>query len=181
MRSGPPRGATASLEVTITPDMTARIADREIHAVYGTVALVAHIEQVCRGLLEPHLEPDEEGVGSRVEVAHHAPVPVGETVSIVATVAVVDPTRLVCEVTVRHNDSIVARGSFEQRTVDRDTFGAQVEERRTASGGHRPVSHGNPDDEAGAGVGGLVGDVATVEFDELTHDGESEPGAGRRP
>ena len=131
MRSGPPRGATASLDVTITPAMTAMIGGREIHAVYGTVPLVGHIEEVCRGLLEPHLEPDEEGVGVSLDVTHHAPVPVGETVSVVATVAAVDPTRLVCEVAVRHAGAIVARGSFEQRTVRRETFRSQIEVRRT--------------------------------------------------
>jgi predicted thioesterase len=56
---------------------------------------------------------------------------VGETVSVVATVAAVDPTRLVCEVAVRHAGGIVARGSFEQRTVQRETFRSQIEVRRT--------------------------------------------------
>ena len=132
MRPGPPRGATASLEVTVTPDMTARIAGREIHAVYGTVALVAHMEQVCRSVLEPHLEDGEEGVGARIELLHRAPVPVGETISLVATVATVGHTTLTCEVLVRHGGTVVARGSFEQHIVRIDDFLAEIEARRTA-------------------------------------------------
>jgi fluoroacetyl-CoA thioesterase len=107
---GPARGATATLEVTVTPDMSARVADREIHPVYGTGALVGHIEQVCRELLVPHLGAGEEGVGASLEVHHRAPVPVGESVTLVATVAAVGPTKLVCEVIARHAGAMVARG-----------------------------------------------------------------------
>lgn len=132
MRPGPPRGATASLEVTVTSDMTARVDGREIHAVYGTVPLVAHVEQVCRALLEPHLEEGEEGVGARIELLHRAPVPVGATVSLVATVASVTPDSLTCEVLVRQDGSVVARGSFEQRIVPIDAFLAEIDARGPA-------------------------------------------------
>jgi fluoroacetyl-CoA thioesterase len=130
MRPGPPRGETATLEVTVTPDMTARVAGEEVHPVYGTAALVGHVEEVCRQLLVPHLEAGEEGVGAAIEVHHRAPVPVGETVTLVATVASVGPTTLVCEVLARHGGTLVARGSFEQRVVPLETFRAEVEARR---------------------------------------------------
>lgn len=130
MRPGPPRGETITLEVEVDAAMSARVADREIHPVYGTVPLVAHIEQVCRLLLEPHLEPGEEGVGVDLSVLHRAPVPIGERVTLTATVASVGPTRLVCEVIARHRGTMVARGSFEQRIVDRERFAAEVEARR---------------------------------------------------
>jgi fluoroacetyl-CoA thioesterase len=130
MRPGPPRGATASLEVTVTPDMTARVGSREIHPVYGTVALVGHVEQLCRTIIEPHLEAGEEGVGSRIELLHRAPVPVGATLTLVATVATVAPTTLVCEVLARHEGVIVARGSFEQRVVRLTEFDAEIAARR---------------------------------------------------
>jgi fluoroacetyl-CoA thioesterase len=132
MRPGPPRGATATLEVTVTSEMTARVAGEEIHPVYGTAALVAHIEQVCRELLVPHLEPGEEGVGASIEVHHRAPVPVGASIVLEAAVASVGPTKLVCEVLARHAGALVARGSFEQRVVMLDTFEAEIEARRTA-------------------------------------------------
>lgn len=135
MRPGPPRGATATLDVTVTPDMTARVDGREIHPVYGTTALVAHVEAVCRRLLEPHLEPGEEGVVERVELLHRSPVAVGERVSLVATVASVQPTSLVCEVVVRQAGTIVARGSLEQRLVRTEEFHAEAEQRRLAHDG----------------------------------------------
>ena len=134
MRPGPARGTTLDDTFVVTPEMTAQIAGREIHPVYGTGALVADIERLCRQLLEPHLEPGEEGVGVRLEVLHRAPVPIGETVTLTATVASVGPSSLVCEVVGKHGGTIVARGSFEQGLVDLETFRAEAEARRAGDG-----------------------------------------------
>lgn len=131
MRVGPPRGATATLEVTVTPDMAAIVAGERIHPVYGTTAMIGHMEQVARSLLVPHLEAGEEGVGAGVDLMHRAPVPVGEDVVLTATVATVTSGKLVCEVIVRHGTTIVARGSVEQRVVTLDAFRAEVDARRT--------------------------------------------------
>jgi fluoroacetyl-CoA thioesterase len=163
MRPGPPRGATATLEVTVTPDMTARIDGQEIHPVYGTGALVAHIEQVCRELLVPHLEPGQEGVGASIDVHHRAPVPVGETVVLVATVATVGPTKLVCEVLARHAGTMIARGSFEQRVVTVDDFRGEIEARRSA--GQRSSAAADrtvPDTSPETPSGSVAGSVASA-------------------
>lgn len=132
MRPGPARGETVTLEVTVTSDMTARVGDDEIHPVYGTGALVQHIEEVCRGLLVPHLEEGEEGVGYAIEATHRAPVPVGARIVLTASVARVGPRQLICEVLVRHGTALVARGSFEQRIVSRDAFRDEISERAAA-------------------------------------------------
>lgn len=126
MRPGPARGDTESIEIVVTDDMTATVGGREIHPIYGTGALVAHIEEVCRALLEPHLEPDEEGVGYRIEAVHASPATVGTKLTVTATVADVGPQRLLCEVAVRDGTRRVANGSFEQRVVDREDFAADL-------------------------------------------------------
>lgn len=134
MRPGPARGETATLEVEVTPDMTARVDDAEIHPVYGTAALVQHMEQVCRQILVPHLEDGEEGVGYSIEATHRAPIPVGARIVLTATVAKVGPGSLVCEVIVRDGPALVARGSFEQRIVPLADFRSRVAERAVTPG-----------------------------------------------
>jgi fluoroacetyl-CoA thioesterase len=133
MRPGPPRGETATLEVTVTESMTAQVGGQQIHPVYGTAALVQHVEEVSRQLLVPHLEPGEEGVGYQIEVTHRAPVPVGAKLVLTAEVAQVGAQRLTCEVIVRHGTHLVARGSFEQRVVNRDDFEAEVAASKAAT------------------------------------------------
>jgi fluoroacetyl-CoA thioesterase len=125
MHPGPARGARASMTVTVTDDMTARFEHEEVHPVYGTAALVRHMEQVSRQLLKPHLEEGEEGVGVRIEVAHREPVPVGAAVELEATVATVNPHQLVTDVLVRSAGRVVAHGVFEQAVVDLESWRAQ--------------------------------------------------------
>jgi fluoroacetyl-CoA thioesterase len=131
MRPGPPRGESVARTLRIAPEMSARVGGREIHPVYGTTALVAHVEELCRAVLEPHLEDGEEAVGAAIELKHRQPVPVGEEVDLVVTVASVGRDRLVCELLVRHRGAPVARGSFEQRIVSQAAFDAEVAARRT--------------------------------------------------
>jgi hypothetical protein len=47
--------------ITVTDAMTARFADEMVHPVYGTAALVRHMEQVSRRLLVPGAANDTEG------------------------------------------------------------------------------------------------------------------------
>ena len=131
MRPGPPRGAAATHDVVVTPDMAAHAVESAPVAVCGTAALCHLVERICREMLEPHLESEEEGVGAALELAYRVPVPVGETMNLTATVAVVGPTKLVCEVLVRHAGQNVARGSFEQQVVPSSTLRQEVEGRRT--------------------------------------------------
>jgi fluoroacetyl-CoA thioesterase len=114
------------MSVTVTEEMTARFDDEAVHPVYGTAALVRHMEQVSRRLLKPHLEQGEEGVGVRLETQQRAPVPVGETVELEATVASVDPRRLVTDVLVRSGGRIVAHGVFEQAVVELEAWRAEA-------------------------------------------------------
>lgn len=118
MDPGPPLGAAATLVVTVTEAMTARFDDEDVHPVYGTAALVQHVEQVSRRLLVDHLGPGEEGVGARIEVVHRAPVPVGDSVELVATVTAVTPRQLRTEVVARSRGREVASARFDQAVVD---------------------------------------------------------------
>jgi fluoroacetyl-CoA thioesterase len=114
----PEVGATASMTITVTEDLTARFDDEAVHPVYGTAALVRHLEQVSRRLLVPAREPGEEGVGARIAVRQVAPVPIGGEVELIATVTAASRRRLVTAVVARHRGAVVAEGEFEQVCVD---------------------------------------------------------------
>ncbi len=124
MRPGPPRGATATLSVTVDEPVAA--GGDGAPATYTTVALTRDVEQVCRQLLTPHLDADEVAVGVRLELLHRSPVPVGARVELTATVASVRPTEVTCEVLARHLGAIVARASLEQRVLTTTAFAAEV-------------------------------------------------------
>jgi hypothetical protein len=47
MRNRPRIGDQVGHEVTVGPEMTARLFDREIHHVYGTAWMVRHVEEAA--------------------------------------------------------------------------------------------------------------------------------------
>lgn len=122
MRPGPPRGTTASLHIDVTDAMCASVGGRQTYPVYGTRALLENMDQVCRHILEPHLEAGEQAIDAAVEVRHREPVPVGARVALDATVATVEPTRIVVEVLVRYQGRVVARGTLEQELVRTEDY-----------------------------------------------------------
>ncbi len=126
MQIGPARGETATLDVLVTPEMSPATANGGTVPIYGTVAMVDHMQQVCRQLLAGHLEPGEDAIGEQVDVSHRQHAPVGAEVTLTATVAEVRPQRLKCEVLVRQGGRLVARGSVEQQVVRVEDLRAQL-------------------------------------------------------
>jgi predicted thioesterase len=122
----PEVGATAAMTVTVTDGMTARFDDEDVHPVYGTAALVRHMEQVSRRLLVGLREPGEEGVGAELSVRQMAPVPVGEEVELVATITAGTRRRMVTSVEARHLGEVVATGTFTQVTVNLAAWRARL-------------------------------------------------------
>ena len=120
----PSVGETAELEITVTPEMTARLFDREIHPVYGTQWMVRHVEESGRLLVERHLQPTEDATGYAIELRHERPARVGDVVVVEARVVHADARECVTEHEVRGPDGkVVGRARFVQRYVPRGAPG----------------------------------------------------------
>jgi predicted thioesterase len=120
----PSVGETAELDITVTPEMTARLFDREIHPVYGTQWMIRHVEESGRLLVERHLEPDEDATGYSIELTHERPAQVAETLIVRARVTAVDDRECVTEHQfVASDGQLVGRARFVQRYVSRGALG----------------------------------------------------------
>jgi fluoroacetyl-CoA thioesterase len=106
------------------PDMDGR----EIHPVYGTFWLAYHTEVVSRRVLEPFLEPGEEGVGVSVSVRHIGMAAVGETIHFEAVVAAVNGRRILCTITAKTPRALIAEGTQEQAVLPAEVLKARVAE-----------------------------------------------------
>jgi hypothetical protein len=67
-----------------------------------------------------------DGVPGRLEIIHRTPIPVGTTVQLEATVQMVEPTRVTCEVLVRTSAGVAARASYEQEVVARSEWLSRI-------------------------------------------------------
>ena len=95
-----PVGASAVLDVVVTPEMTVRFDELgPVHPVYATYTMAKHFEEAGRKLLLRSLEPGEAGIGSALSVEHLAPSRVGDAVRVTARCVALRGNRLTCECT----------------------------------------------------------------------------------
>lgn len=118
----------ASLEVTeaVTAD---RVGSGGV-PVLATPEVVSLVERAAVAALEDALPEGSTSVGSRIELEHLAPTPVGGRASAVAVLEVVDGRRLAFSFEVTDGAGVVATGSHLRAVVDRARFLAAAEERR---------------------------------------------------
>ena len=90
--------------------------------VLGTPRVVALAEAATVAAVAEALPPGRTTVGTRVEVQHRAPTPLGRQVVAAAVLIGVDGRKLVFDVTVRDEEAVVATAVVERVVVDRERF-----------------------------------------------------------
>ena len=130
MRPGPARGTTLTHEVTVDVSMTdpasATFPGPDLPPVFGTLSMADHAARTARALLQEHLEPEEIAVPGRIELIHRSPISVGSVVQFEATVQIVEPTRVTCEIIVRTAAGVAARAAYEQEIVARSEWLSRI-------------------------------------------------------
>jgi predicted thioesterase len=86
--------------------------------VYATPDLVRDIESTCRDLLLEHADPGEDSVGAKVSIAHVAPTLCGMDVEITVTVAEIDRSKVVFDVSATDPVDVICTGQHERFVVD---------------------------------------------------------------
>ena len=66
-------GQLAEVTITVTEDMCPAFDGIIVHRVYSTWSMAHHMELAARKILAPHLEEEEEGIGSHLSIDHLAP------------------------------------------------------------------------------------------------------------
>ena len=131
-----PVGASAVLEVVVTPELTVRFDELgPVHPVYATYSMAKHFEEAGRKLLLRFLEPGEAGIGSAVSVEHLAPAWVGDALTVTARCAELRGNRLTCECTaVDAEGRLLGRGTTVQAVLSEQALQDRLGDRR----GRRP-------------------------------------------
>ncbi|MGH3682002.1 MAG: thioesterase family protein [Natronosporangium sp.] len=115
-------GLTAQVELTVTDADTAQAMGSGDVPVLGTPRVLALAEAATVAATAAKLPPGSTTVGTRVELEHTAPSPVGATVTATATLAKVDGRRLLFEVQITAQQQTVAEARVERTLVDRQRF-----------------------------------------------------------
>lgn len=125
-------GIKGTKTVTVNEDNTAKTMGSGTLDVFATPALIALMEETCWRSVADKLDEGCGTVGTRLEVSHTAPTPLGMEVTCESTLTEVDGRRLVFEVTVRDAKGVVGEGRHERFVIQNDKFQAKANAKREA-------------------------------------------------
>jgi predicted thioesterase len=110
-------GASAEVEITVTPDRTADRLGNPGVLVFATPFLVGLLEQAAGAVIHPHLPPGASTVGTSVDIRHLAATPVGMKVRARAVLVETDGRRYLFDVEAWDEQEKVAEGRHERFVV----------------------------------------------------------------
>jgi predicted thioesterase len=119
-------GLAARVELTVTDADTAQAMGSGDVPVLATPRALALVEAATVRATARTLDSGSTTVGTRVELDHRLPTPVGRTVVAEATLTKADGRRLFFDVVIRDGEAIVAEGRVERVLVDRQRFVAKA-------------------------------------------------------
>jgi len=110
-------GLSSARKITVDADRTIDFMGEDCR-VYGTPEMIRDIEWTCRDLMIEHADAGEDSVGVSVSVLHSAPTPFGMDVDITVTVAEIDRSRVVFDVTATDPVDTICTGQHERFFVN---------------------------------------------------------------
>ena len=110
-------GATAEVEMTVTPDRTADAMGNKGVSVLATPFLIGLLEDAAGAVIHPHLPAGAGTVGTFVEMRHLAATPVGMKVRAKATLLETDGNRFVFQVEAHDEVEKVGEGKHVRYVV----------------------------------------------------------------
>jgi predicted thioesterase len=116
------RGLSARVELTVTDADTAQSLGSGDVPVLGTPRVLALAEAATVAATARQMPGGLTTVGTRAEIDHKAPTPVGRRVTALATLAKVEGRKLVFDVAVRDGEELVAEVRVERVVLERHRF-----------------------------------------------------------
>jgi len=98
--------------------------------VFATGYLVGFLEWACIKAVNPHIDwPNEQTVGTRINVSHTAATPPGLEVTANVELIEVDGRRLVFSVEANDGIDLISKGVHERFVILKDKFDAKLSEK----------------------------------------------------
>ena len=127
-----PIGANGRFELVVRPEHLAnQFKDTALPPVLATPVMIMVMENAALNAIKPYLEPGESAVGTRVEIRHMAPTPIGLNIVGNAEVTRIDGRRV--EFTIGAADDIeeIGVGTHERVVVDLARLAKRLEAKRS--------------------------------------------------
>ena len=95
--------------------------------VFATGFLVGLLEWACIKLVNPHLDwPQEQTVGTHINVSHQAATPPSLTVTTTVTLIAIEGRKLTFSVEAHDGVELISKGTHERFIINREKFDAKL-------------------------------------------------------
>lgn len=126
-----PVGAKGVFEMRVAPEHLAnQFKDALLPPVLATPVMVMVMENAALNAVRPYLDAGESAVGTRVDVVHVAPTPVGQRVRGEAEVTLVDGKHLAFTIRAFDEHREIGRGTHERMTIDLAKFTERLKSKK---------------------------------------------------
>ena len=99
--------------------------------VFATGYLVGLLEWACIKALQPHLDwPEEQTVGTHINVSHEAATPPGLEVTAKVELLAIDGKRLVFKVEAHDGVDLISKGLHERFIINRKKFDERMRQKK---------------------------------------------------
>jgi fluoroacetyl-CoA thioesterase len=110
-----PVGATGSFSLVVQPEhLASRFKDVTLPPVLATPVMIMVMENAALNAIKPYLDTGESVLGTRVDVRHLAPTPVGQRVVGEAKVTKVDGRRIEFSIRATNGNDEIGVGTHER-------------------------------------------------------------------
>ena len=123
-------GIKGEATVAVTESNTAASMGSGLLAVFATPSMIALMEQAAFTCVTPALEEGCGTVGTRLELEHSAPTPVGMTVTCESELTAVEGRKLVFKVSLHDEKGPVGGGVHERFIINNAKFAAKAEAKK---------------------------------------------------
>ncbi len=123
-------GIKGEQSVLVTEANTAKTMGSGTLDVFATPALVALAEKTCWQSVAPALEEGSGTVGTRLDLEHTAPTPLGMTVTCHSELVAVEGRKLTFKVTLQDEKGPVGGGTHERFIINEARFAAKAESKK---------------------------------------------------
>ena len=115
-------GMVGTATVTVNEDNTAKKVGSGLLPVFSTPSMIALLEMAACNCVSASLEEGNSSVGTLINVKHLAATPIGMTVTATATLTEIDGRRLVFDISVSDESTLIGSGTHERFIVLSEKF-----------------------------------------------------------
>ena len=99
--------------------------------VFATGFMVGFLEWACIMAVKPHLDwPDEQSVGTHIDVSHEAATPPGLEVTATVELLAVEGKKLTFSVSAHDGVDLISQGTHERFVINKQRFDSKVRDKR---------------------------------------------------